>query len=76
MVLPIGDDAGEQIGTPQEWAVGRRDAAEDDVVAAAGADLSSVDHELLGREPYLLCFVVDGRGDLDRRPATTLPGAR
>ena len=50
MVLPVGDDAGEQIGAAQERAVGRRDAAEHDVIAAAGADMTAVEHELLGAE--------------------------
>ena len=50
MVLPVGDDAGEQIGPAQERAVRRREAAEHDVVAAAGADMPAVEHELLGAE--------------------------
>ena len=53
MVLPVGDDAGEQVGPAQERAVGRRDAAEHDVVAAAGADVAAVEHELLGAEADL-----------------------
>jgi hypothetical protein len=59
MVLPIGDDAGEQIGPPQEWAVLGRDAAQHDVVAAAGADVPAVEHELLGHELHLRGLVVD-----------------
>ena len=53
VVLPVGDDAGEQVGAAQERAVGRRDAAGDDVVAAAGADVAAVEPELLGAEAEL-----------------------
>ena len=66
MVLPIGDDAPQQIGAPQEGAVGRRDAAEHDVIAAAGADVPAVQHELLCAEADVASLVVDGRGDLHR----------
>ena len=41
---------GEQVGAAQERAVGRRLAAEHDVVAAAGAGVAAVEHELLGAE--------------------------
>ena len=67
----------EQIGAPQEGAVGRRHAAEHDVVAAAGADVAAVEHELLGAEADGARLVVDGRGDLHRRRCHDgAPGAR
>ena len=50
MVLPVGDQAAQQVGPAQERAVGRRRAAEHDVVAAAGAGVPAVEHELLGAE--------------------------
>ena len=51
MPLPIEHQALEQIGPAQERAVGRRRAAEHDVIAAAGAGVAAVDHELVGAEP-------------------------
>ena len=65
MVLPVGDDAAEQIGPPQERAVRRREAAEHDVVAAAGADMPAVELELLGAQPDGGGLLVDGAGDVD-----------
>ena len=65
VVLPVGDDRGEQVGAAQERAVGRRDAAHDDVVAAAGAGVAPVEQELLGAEPGLVRLLVDCRGDAD-----------
>ena len=65
MVLPVGDDRGEQVGAPQERAVGRRHAAHDDVIAAAGAGVAAVGQILVGAEPRLLRFLVDGGGDGD-----------
>ena len=65
MVLPIGDDAGQQIRPPQERAVGRRHAAEHDVVAAAGADVSAVEPELLRAQSYLGGLFVDRCRDVD-----------
>ena len=51
MVLPVQHQALEQVGPAQERAVGGRGAADDDVVAAAGAGVLAVDHELVGAEP-------------------------
>ena len=65
MVLPIGDDAGQQVRPPQERAVGRRHAAEHDVVAAAGADVAAIEPELLGAQADLGGLLVDRRRDVD-----------
>ena len=57
VVLPVGDQGGQQVGPAQERAVRGRLAADDDMVAAAGADLPPVDQELAGveaRQPRLL----------------------
>src|SRR6188472_3058739 len=43
MVVPIGNQAAEQIGSAQEGAVWRCRAAEHDVVAAAGACVRAVE---------------------------------
>ncbi len=51
VALPVEHQALEQVGPAQERAVGRRRAAEHDVIAAAGAGVAAVDHELVGAEP-------------------------
>ena len=53
MVAASSAAGSQQIRPAQERAVGRRRAAEHDVVAAAGAGVAAVDHELLGAEPRL-----------------------
>ena len=65
MVVPVGDQAAQQIGTTQERAVGRRPAAEHEMVAAAGAGMAAVEHELLARQTGLARFVVEQRRLLD-----------
>ena len=51
MVVPVADQAAQQVGPAQKRTVGRRRAAEHDVVAAAGAGVPAVEHELLGAQP-------------------------
>ena len=51
MVLPVGDQAAEEVRAAQEGTVLGRGAAEGHVIAAAGTGVASVDHELLGRQP-------------------------
>ena len=51
MALPIEHEAREQIGPAQERRVGRRRAADHDMVAAAGAGVAPVGQELVGAEP-------------------------
>jgi len=50
MVVPIADEACEQIGAAQEWAVGRRRGAQHHVIAAACTRMASVEHELFGAQ--------------------------
>src|SRR5262249_13849784 len=59
VVLPVAQQAGEEFGTTEERALERVRAADDDLVAAAGADGAAVDEELLGREPRGACLVVE-----------------
>ena len=66
MALPVEDEAFEQIGPAQERAVGRVDPAEHDVIAAAGAGVAAVDHELVGAEPRLPRLLVEPARDVDR----------
>ena len=65
MIVPVAHQAAEQVGPPEDRAVGRRGAADDDVVAAAGAGVAAVEHELLGAEPREARLVVEHRGLLD-----------
>ena len=66
MVVPVADHAGEQVGPAQERRVGGRRAAEDEVVAAAGAGVAAVEHELLGRQARLARRAVEMRRLLDQ----------
>lgn len=65
MALPVEDHALQEIGTAQEGAIVRIGAADDDMVAAAGAGVATVDHELVGAEPGGARLLVDRRGDVD-----------
>ena len=66
MVVPERDQAAEQIRPAQERRIGRRGAAEHEVVAAAGATVAAVEHELLGRQPRLVGGVVQELGVIDQ----------
>ena len=48
MVLPVGEQADQQVGPAQQRDFGRVRAAEGEVVAAAGAAVPPVEVELLG----------------------------
>ena len=48
MVQPISDEALEQVGPPQKRAIGWRDSAERQMVAATGPGVPPIEHELLG----------------------------
>ena len=61
MIEPVTDEAAEQVGPAQNGAIRRGRAAQDDVVAAAGASVATVDHEFLGGKTCLPCFFVKGR---------------
>ena len=64
MVLPVGDDAAEQVRPAQEGAVGWCRAAEGQVVAAAGAGVGPVEMERLCAEPGGAGVGVDAGGDV------------
>ena len=66
VVLPVGDDAAEQVGPAQQGAVGGCRAAEGQVVAPAGAGVGAVEMERLGAEPGGAGLGVDARGDVDQ----------
>ncbi len=65
MPLPVQDQALEQVGSAQERAVGRGRSSQHDVIAAAGAGVAAVDHELVGAEPAEPRFLVERVRELD-----------
>ncbi len=50
MIVPIRNETSQQVGPPQEWAIGRRRPTEHDVVAAAGAAVLAIDLKFLGSQ--------------------------
>ena len=48
MIVPVRDQAAQQIGPAQERRVVGGRAAEHEVIAAAGAGVAAVEHEFLG----------------------------
>ena len=48
MVVPVRQQAAQQVGPAQERRIRRGRAAQHEVIAAAGAGVAAVDHELLG----------------------------
>ena len=74
MVLPVGDQAAQQIGAAEKRAVGRRRSADhDDVVAAAGTGVPAVEHELLSAESGFVRVLV-GPVVISASSATRSPG--
>ena len=65
MVVPVREQAAQEIRPPQERRILRRRAAEHEVVAAAGADVTAVNHEFLGAQLTAACCVVEERGCFD-----------
>ncbi len=65
VALPVQNEAAQQVRAAQERRIERGGAADDDVVAATGAGVLAVDHELVGAEAALARLVVDGVGDRD-----------
>ena len=70
MVLPIEDQAFQQIGPAQERRIGGRGAADHDMIAAAGAGVAPVEQEFVGAEPDLTGVLVKALGDFDLLPAS------
>ena len=66
MVLPIRQQRAQQIRPAQHGRIRRRLAADDDVIAAAGAGVTTVHHEFLRAEPRLARFLVKRRCSLDK----------
>ncbi len=66
MPLEIKDQAFQQVGPAQERAVRRGLPTEHHMVAAAGAGVAAVDHELVGAEPRQTRFLVERARHIDR----------
>ena len=67
MVVPVGDEAGEQVGAAQERGIGGCCAAQHEMVAAAGPGVAPVEHELFGREAREARRLVERLGVLHQR---------
>src|SRR5882724_8540810 len=59
MIVPVRDETAQQVGPAEKRAVGGRRAAEHEMIAAAGSDVTAVDHELLAGETGLVRGVVE-----------------
>ena len=59
---PPGDQTGQQVGATQKRRVGGRGATEHHMVAAAGADMAAIEHELLGGQAGQVGGLVELRG--------------
>jgi hypothetical protein len=66
MIVPVRDQAAQQIGTPQKRTVGRRPAAEHEVVATAGAGVAAIEHELFAGQARLARLVIQQRRLFDQ----------
>src|SRR5262252_8366591 len=65
VALPIQNQALEQVGSAQEGAIGRGPSSQCNVIAAAGADVATIDHELVGTEPAETRFLVERVREFD-----------
>ena len=66
MVVPVGDQAAQQVRPAEEGRIVRRGAAEHEMVAAAGAGVAAVHHEFLGGQARVVGRFVEVGGLLDQ----------
>ena len=66
MVVPVGNQAGQHFWFAQEGTVCRGGTAQHEMVAAAGAGVAAIRHELFGRQPRLMRNFVQKFGVLDQ----------
>ena len=66
MIVPVGDQALEQVRAAQEGRIVGRRTAKHEMVAAAGAGMATVDHELLGGQASQVRRVIEMRRLLDQ----------
>ena len=64
VVLPVGDQAAQEVRAAQQWRVCRRGPAQGEVVAATGPGVGAVLVELLGRQPDVAGVVVEALGQV------------
>ena len=62
VIVPVADQALEEVRSTQQRRVGGGRTSECDVVAAAGPDMATVHHEFLGTQPGLAGFLVKDVG--------------
>src|SRR5688572_7924420 len=62
MMLPVAEEATEQIGPAQEGAVGGRGSADDQMISSAGADVPAIDHEFFRAQSGQARFMVKRGG--------------
>ena len=60
---PVQDQAAQQIGAAQERAIVRAGTAHNHMVAATGAGMAAIDHELVGPQTAGPCFGIHGFRD-------------
>ena len=65
VIVPVRDEASQQVGAPKERAVFGRRAAQHEMIAAASPGVASVEHELLGRQARVSGILVERRRLLD-----------
>src|SRR5688572_26117464 len=65
MVVPKCCETAQQIRTTEEWTIGRSRTAQHDVIAAAGAGVSAIEHELLGAQPRQPRLLIERSRDVD-----------
>src|SRR4029078_465530 len=58
VMLPVGDQAAQQVGPSQQGTVGRLCASDRNMISSAGAGMSAVEHELLCSEPREKSFFI------------------
>jgi hypothetical protein len=66
MILPVRQQALQQVRAPQQRAVRRGRASQRDVIAATGAHVAAVEHELFSRQARLPRFLVKRFGGRDQ----------
>ncbi|MCY1433262.1 hypothetical protein D9M71_492850 [compost metagenome] len=66
MVMPITDQAAQQVRPPQKRRIGRRRATEHQMVTATRARVAPVDHELLGTQARLPGLLIEELGAFDQ----------
>src|SRR3954453_6149873 len=70
MILPISEQAAQEVGAPQEGAVRRGWTAQNNMIAAACANVASINEKLLRSKPCQAGFVVED----SRIPDQMIPG--